>query len=116
MAREIGHWLTAGETGISSQALATCALTGTHDFKNRWMDDHPSDQPDLRRCVQLIEQVPAVAYALPIIARRSAVWAAYVANWPELTMLANMGDYQTTTDRMRELRAMAKPTAEAPQP
>jgi len=104
MAEGIALWMVGRDTGISSKALAACALLQSPEFRNAHLfPDHPYDAPDLQRCMGLIDQVPGVASALPLIARRSAVWAAYVANWAELTMLANMGDYKTTTGRLREL-------------
>lgn len=108
----VAEWLTGDDTGVSSKYMASVAIAGSV-LKSRWGDATPSDAPDLGRCVRLIEKAPAVRNCFPILRQASAVWAAYVDHWDELTKLWHQGDYRVTTGRMRDLRSSANAIGEA---
>jgi hypothetical protein len=102
----VAEWLTGRDIGVSSKYMASVAIAGKVT-KSEWLDATPSDAPDLGRCVRLIEKAPTVRNCFPILRQASAVWAAYVDHWDELTTLWHQGDYHVTTGRMRDLRSSA---------
>lgn len=112
----IGRWLVAGERGISSEYMASVALTGEVQ-RARWSDPTPSDAPDLGRCVLLVDAVPEIRGTFNVLRLASKVWNIYVEHWDELAALWRLGDYHTITARMKALRAEANaiehPTADA---
>lgn len=85
------RWLAAGEHGPASLALFML-LTGVRPRHYRGTQrDLPRDANAFRRCRLLIEQVPALRQALPILARRVgergvAEWAALAEAWDDLCM------------------------------
>ena len=102
----VAEWLTTGSTGVSSKYMLAVALCG-QVVKSKWGDSTPSDEPDLGRCVMLIQRVPSVRECFPVLREASPVWAAYIDHWDELTALYEQYDYGATTARMRELRRSA---------
>jgi hypothetical protein len=111
----VAVWLTGRDTGVSSKYMASVAIAGKVT-KSEWLDATPSDAPDLGRCVRLIEKAPTVRNCFPILRQASAVWAAYVEHWDELTTLWHQGDYLVTTGRMRDLRSSANVKVHTPLP
>lgn len=108
--QKVLEWMARGETGLSSEAMAYCAAgiertgfwTGT---------EHPHDVSDLRRCFQLVEQVPEVRHYFSDIACLSDQWHAIIGNWDELLSMfqAEAGNKwplksaPKTYERLREL-------------
>lgn len=111
----VAEWLTGNDTGVSSKYMASVALAGSV-IKSRWGDTTPWDATDLGRCVRLIEKAPTVRNCFPVLRQASPVWAAYVDNWDELTMLWHHCDYDVTRGRMRDLRFSANAEAQASTP
>lgn len=103
-------WLARGERGLSSEAIVS-AVTG--EQVSRYPSpgsDYPHDPADLRRCVQLIEQHPLLAFVFKDAMRaHGPVWAALIDVWDELaeTLAAEMaegtGKAPRTYARMREV-------------
>ncbi|MDM0075627.1 hypothetical protein QTH90_14585 [Variovorax sp. J2P1-59] len=84
------RWLAAGEQGPSSLALFVL-LTGVRPryYRGTTMRDLPREANAFRRCRLLIEQVPALRRALPVLAQRVAEpgiaeWAAIAEAWDDL--------------------------------
>lgn len=83
------RWLAAGEHGPASLALFVL-LTGVRPRDYRGTPrDLPRDANAFRRCRLLIEQVPALRQALPVLATRVgepgvAEWAALAEAWDDL--------------------------------
>jgi hypothetical protein len=102
----VARWLCGNDTGVSSKYMAAVALAGK-PIKSQWGDSTPQDAPDLGRCVRLIEKAPGVRDTFPALREASAVWAAFVDHWDELTVLWHHGGYHETTDRMNALRSSA---------
>lgn len=100
-------WLAQGETGISSETMAFAALG--IERGGTFGTSHPHDPADLRRCVQLLEAVPALRDRMPMIAELSPVWGRLVANWGALEaslrreMAAKTGRAPLTYRMMKEL-------------
>ncbi len=102
----VGKWLTSGATGVSSTYMLAVALAG-EVLPTKWGDSTPGDEPDLGRCLMLIERVPGVRNCFPILRTASPVWAAYIDHWDELAKIYEGHDYAVTTGRMRDLRSSA---------
>ena len=102
----VAEWLMNGNTGVSSKYMLAVALGGKV-LKSRWGDSTPSDEPDLGRCLMLIERAPSVRNCFPILRTASPVWAAYIDHWDELATIYEGHDYAVTTGRMRDLRSSA---------
>ena len=78
--RAVLDWTYTGKTGRSSQAIAYTAVKGTPQS----LFSHPRDPDDLRRCLLLLDEVPAAAKALPTLAEASPMWAALAGSWDTL--------------------------------
>lgn len=90
------YWLAGGERGISSNTIVQ-HLTGIPAARDSM--DHPYDSGEFRRCVLLLESVPALRIQMPGMATCSASWAALVAHWDELEALLRRecaGDFTRT--------------------
>jgi len=109
----VGKWLTTGATGVSSTYMLAVALAG-EVVPTKWGDSTPSDEPDLGRCLMLIELAPSVRNCFPILRNASPVWATYIDHWDELAELYAHFDYGATTARMRALRSSANVKAARP--
>lgn len=83
------RWLAAGEQGPSSLSLFVL-LTGVRPRHYRQPGPVlPRDAGAFRRCRLLVEQVPALRHALPLLAQRVAEpgvaeWAALAQAWDDL--------------------------------
>lgn len=83
------RWLAAGEHGPASLALFVL-LTGIRPrYYHGTSRDLPRDANAFRRCRLLIEQVPSLRHALPVLAQRIAdpgvaEWAAVAEAWDDL--------------------------------
>ena len=83
------RWLAAGEHGPSSLGLFVL-LTGVRPRHYRQTTaELPRDANAFRRCRLLIEQVPSLRHALPVLAQRVAEpgvaeWAALAEAWDDL--------------------------------
>ncbi|MGJ7509221.1 hypothetical protein [Variovorax sp. GT1P44] len=83
------RWLAAGEQGPASLALFVL-LTGVRPpHCHGRIRDLPRDANAFRRCRLLIEQVPSLRRALPVLAQRTAdpgvaEWAAIAEAWGDL--------------------------------
>lgn len=74
------EWLGGNDTGMSSKAVALTALG-----RMPKPPSYPRDGQDLGRIVRLLDKVPSVSEALPVLAKDGGpVWAALVARWDEL--------------------------------
>jgi hypothetical protein len=83
--KKIGNWLADGDTGLSSEAMASVALGGSpsHVFA-------PADPSDFNRCVQFLETCidPSNRNSLILqMAHFTAQWHRIAANWFKLMEL-----------------------------
>ena len=76
------QWLANGRRGVSSNTIAQ-HLTGINCLRG-WSGSIPWDPDDLDRCLQLLEDVPALRPLMPQMATYSPEWAALVARWDEV--------------------------------
>lgn len=84
LALKILEWMATHRTGLSSEAMAYCALGLQR--KGMWNGtEHPHDPSDFNRCLLLLDQVPEVRDHFPSIADLSPQWSALIAHWDELT-------------------------------
>lgn len=88
------QWLTSDDTGLSSmhmaRVLAECCgqnhgVPGPAMYEDPFAA--PSDPSDLGRCLRLLEAVPQLVPHLGEMSKRSPLWAAYIAKWPEMVAL-----------------------------
>ena len=79
---QLTDWLAYGERGLSSESIAYVTLG--HEPKGR-MVEHPFDPADLRRCLLLIEKVPACREAVGVLAKASPQWAMLWGMWDALS-------------------------------
>lgn len=105
---ELRNWLSRGERGISSNAIVE-HLTPVPTGASSPFGDHPSDGDDLRRCMLLLDAVPALQPLMSKMATRSKVWAALVSDWDGLIAILRRelrrepGTCGRTYERMRQL-------------
>lgn len=84
LALKILEWMASHRTGLSSEAMAFCALGLQR--KGMWDGtEHPHDPSDFNRCLLLLDQVPEVRDHFSRIAALSPQWSALIAHWDELT-------------------------------
>jgi len=81
-------WLTSGDTGVSSKAIAAHMTGGEVD--RTWGWGHPHDPDDLGRCLRLLALFPEWAPRIGEMAAHGAGWAGLVARWDEIA--ASMAD------------------------
>lgn len=107
--QKILEWLAAGDTGISSKALAFEAV----GMESRYRDA-PHDPSDLGRCLRLIKQIPECRSAVDVLAASQKDWASLAPHWDELAAMMDdeVGiDWSkgrsapNTYERMREVRS-----------
>ena len=81
-------WLAGGERGTSSNTIVE-HLTGLPALGRGWdrSGDHPSDPDDLRRCLLLLEAVPAFKSRFYEMQDSSKEWNALTVHIEELTRL-----------------------------
>lgn len=72
-------WLAQGETGDSSKTLAFTALG--IEQSDEMEIDYPRDPGDFRRCVALLQAVPALRDRMGKVAALSPEWAGLVGSW-----------------------------------
>ena len=87
----IAAWMSTGERGLSSEAIAITTLGA---YPTGQTAASPVDPSDLRRCLLLLEAVPkAREQGVDVLAKRSPQWAALAAIWDELeeTLRAEIG-------------------------
>ena len=104
-----GDWLVSGFTGSSSKWMLATALSGRIPVYSD-PPAYPRDEPDLGRCIRLIEKVPSVREAaFPILAEACPKWKALIDDWDALTALYKAvlrepdTRYRAESGRMQEL-------------
>jgi len=83
------RWLAAGEQGPASLSLFVLLTCVRPRHYRQRVPVLPRDAGAFRRCRLLIEQVPALRHALPLLAQRTAEpgvaeWAALAQAWDDL--------------------------------
>ena len=109
----VARWLTGNHTGTSSKYMLAVAICG-QAIPQRFGDSTPQDEPDLQRCLALIELAPSVRNCFPVLRTASPVWAAFVDHWDEMAVLSEENDYAATTGRMNALRSSANTLLDHP--
>ncbi len=88
---EITHkitvWALSGDTGVSSETIACIALGITPEQRRRGWFDIPGDDGDFGRCYRLLQAVPELRDALPLVAEKFPKYRPLVDIWDELTSL-----------------------------
>jgi hypothetical protein len=92
-------WWESDDTGLSSKHMARVLWPLADQGKEAGLrltgpDGHfwdekpfPSDPSDFKRCVGLLDAVPALRLHLPRMAEESPVWKAYIERWAEMEAL-----------------------------
>lgn len=109
LAFRLANWLVNNDTSVSCKFMAGVALNGA-GYRSKWPSLYtaPSDAAELGRCVRLVTDVPEVRPAAFAILRGiNPVWGVYVEQWDRLAATWRVGDYNATTNLLRELRAEA---------
>jgi len=103
------RWFATGQRGLSSEAMASCAIDAP---VRDWPSNHPHDPADFNRCLLLVAQVPHVREAFPAIAKLSPQWRTIIEHWDELEAMfvgeaglnwEKAGQAPNTFARMRDL-------------
>lgn len=82
-ARKIGEWLLSGDTGISSEAIASVMLGVLPEdvvALSKWGETHPRDPSDFGRCLRLVRMLDCRT-DLELMRRVSKPWEAVVTHW-----------------------------------
>lgn len=77
------RWFVNGHVGVSSRAIASAACGIAYREGKRW-GSTPADPSDFKRCLDLIEAVPALRSHLDKVAKTEPAWARIVEKWDEL--------------------------------
>lgn len=109
------EWLANGRHGISSLAIASVMLGGQPEA-----DSYPKDPDDLRRCVLLLDAMPAWRQSISLMGGVGPVWAILAGKWFTLESVlreecggdierpkANRGPAERTYDIMKQLISSA---------
>jgi len=80
--KKVVEWLINGETGVSSEILASTFLG--IKVNNKFGMRAPSDPSDFCRCLKLIQEIPEIRTILPEVAKLTPKWKKFVKNWDEL--------------------------------
>lgn len=81
----IFFWLRYGEHGNSSLTLLKAFMNGRPPIPVKFTETHPVDASDLRRCVQLLENVPEAVRGIEHLKQISPHWAVLADNWDSLS-------------------------------
>ena len=82
MSAAILKWLAGHDTGLSSKAIAICALGGEPEDNRAY----PHDGADFGRCYRLLTLAPEARAGLEALGRGpSPYWQALVARWTDIT-------------------------------
>ncbi|WP_415912226.1 hypothetical protein [Neptuniibacter sp. QD37_11] len=94
--RKILKWMAAGDTGISSEAMAFTACNIEPEELSP-----PCDPRDLYRCMKLVEAVPEIREHFTKIEMISKKWMKLITHWDELTRCLNdeVGDWDKHQSR-----------------
>lgn len=84
-ARRVIAWMVAGDSGISSETMASIALDV--EKKDSFGLRPPSDPSDFGRCYRLVMAVPEIIDVFPHIARKVPKFKGILDNWDELCAL-----------------------------
>ena len=85
---KILRWLSEGETGLSSRAIALTALGEMPKTPG-----YPCDGDDFMRCLKLLDLCPDAQKGLDELAIKGGpVWAALVKRWNEITAACRHDD------------------------
>ena len=76
-------WLVNRNSGLSSRAIASATITGQAPI-NFSYSSYPYYVSDLRKCWDLLDQVPEARRGITCLARFSLEWARLDAHWEEL--------------------------------
>lgn len=103
--QRVALWLLSKDTGASSKQLAFTFMVGE---VQKGRIDFPRDAHDLGRCIRLIESVPEVATALPLLAESCRGWRALFHQWSWLTTKYNIlrgcaRQYEVITSAMQNM-------------
>ena len=86
IANKISIWALSGDTGVSSETIASIAL-GLTEEQRLWHFDTPSDDADFGRCYRLLKAIQELRAALPLVAEVFPKYRPLVEIWDELTAL-----------------------------
>lgn len=75
---KILRWLSEGEVGLSSKAMAFTSLGMKANY------DHPLDPSDFNRCLKLVKYIPEIKNHFPDISKLSKEWKAVIDNWDKI--------------------------------
>lgn len=75
-------WTLSGDTGVSSETIASIALG--LPSRSSFGFDIPHDGGDFGRCYRLLQKVPELRDALPLVAEVCPKWRPLVERWDEI--------------------------------
>jgi len=108
----LGQWFVGSDTGMSSQTMAAIFLGATAGNGVRFC--YPRDPADFGRCWRLVEAVPAIRDAFPVMRQVYPALTPFIDHWDELSALylaaieSKTGKAPALYQRMNELRAEIK--------
>lgn len=95
-------WSLSGDTGSSSETIA-CAAIGLAETDRRNGDfDVPYDTSDFGRCYRLLQAVPELRDAFPLVVKAYPKFGPVLDAWDELAALY-VSDLEACYRRIKEL-------------
>jgi hypothetical protein len=97
---KIAKWLCEGSVGMSSMAILSHCTTGLFQKTNH----HPYDPSDLRRCMKLLDAIPALKKRFHRMLKVSPEWSTLWIHWADLTVTLTREMTERTDERAPERR------------
>lgn len=105
----VGQWFVGADTGMSSKTMAAIFLGATAGDGGRFR--YPLDPSDFARCWRLVDAIPAIRDAFPVMRQVYPALTPFIEHWDELSALyvaavdSKTGKAPDLYQRMKELRA-----------
>ena len=93
-------WLASDDVGMSSRYMAhvLAPIDGEGEYA------HPLDPSDFQRCRKLLVAVPELKERLPLMAKKSKVWAGLLEDWNEICDLIDNENRKEAYELIKRLQ------------
>ncbi len=103
----LAAWVNSDRVGLSSEYMAYVIATKLgvaepFDGRGVMINNHPRDPADFKRCLHMIEVVPAFAPHINLMTTQGPYWRAVVEHWESWQTLLHNNLYQQLYDAMQK--------------